>query len=72
MKTIEKKDSKCVGSAATNLSSLYFMDNDIKQAEKYAEAAMKVDRYNSKAHVNKGNCFYAKGKKISTCGLINF
>lgn len=49
-------------SAATNLSFLYFLQKDYKHAEKYANIAIKMDRYNAKAIVNKGNCLYVKGK----------
>ena len=32
--------------AASNISFLYFLENDIKNAEKYAEIAIDYDRYN--------------------------
>jgi intraflagellar transport protein 88 len=31
------------------------------QAEKHADAAVKADRYNAKALVNKGNCLFMAG-----------
>ncbi|KAI8854413.1 hypothetical protein BC829DRAFT_190688 [Chytridium lagenaria] len=61
LKSFEKKDRKLVGTAATNLSFLYFLDGDYKQAEKYAELAINTDRYNAKALTNRGNCFFQKG-----------
>jgi hypothetical protein len=42
----ERKDSqKLIDQAATNLSFLYFLEGDQKNAEKYAEMAVKADRY---------------------------
>jgi intraflagellar transport protein 88 len=32
--------------AASNISFLYFLENDIKNSEKYAEIAIDYDRYN--------------------------
>ncbi|XP_015769439.1 PREDICTED: intraflagellar transport protein 88 homolog [Acropora digitifera] len=46
LKGFEKKDSKVQSTAATNLSFLYFLENDVTQADKYAELAMTADRYN--------------------------
>lgn len=45
--------------AATNLSFLYFLEAEHVNAEKYADIAVKADRYNARALVNKGNCFLA-------------
>ncbi|KAJ3053393.1 Intraflagellar transport protein 88, partial [Rhizophlyctis rosea] len=61
LKTFEKKDQSMVGTAATNLSFMYFLDGDYKQAEKYCDIAIASDRYNAKAQTNKGNCFFVKG-----------
>ncbi|CAG2228978.1 IFT88 [Mytilus edulis] len=61
LKSFEKKDSKVASTAATNLSFLYFLENDMAQADKYAEVAMQADRYNPSALVNKGNVLYTKG-----------
>jgi len=58
LKTFEKTDSKMKSVAATNLSFLYFLESQYSQADKYADIAMKADRYNSHALVNKGNCFF--------------
>ncbi|TPX58753.1 hypothetical protein SpCBS45565_g07909 [Spizellomyces sp. 'palustris'] len=60
LKAFEKADQKMVGTAATNLSFLYFLDGDYKQAEKYAELAITTDRYNAKAQTNRGNCYFIK------------
>lgn len=60
LKSFEKKDSKVASTAATNLSFLYFLEQDMAQADKYAEVAMTADRYNPSALVNKGNVLYAK------------
>ncbi|KAJ3015302.1 Intraflagellar transport protein 88 [Thoreauomyces humboldtii] len=61
LKMFEKTDQKMMGTAATNLSFLYFLDGDHKQAEKYAEVAITTDRYNAKAQTNRGNCYYVRG-----------
>ena len=61
LKDFEKKDQKLVGTAATNLSFLYFLDNDLKNSEHYANVAIEHDRYNSKAQTNKGNIYFARG-----------
>lgn len=60
-KGFEKKDSGCLDQAATNLSFLYFLEGDLKNSEKYADLAVKKDRYNAKALVNKANYLYVKG-----------
>ena len=46
--------------AATNLSFLYFLEAEHVNAEKYADIAVKADRYNARALVNKGNCRLAQ------------
>ncbi|KAJ8531656.1 hypothetical protein ON010_g14308 [Phytophthora cinnamomi] len=48
--------------AATNLSYLYFVEGDTAQADKYASLAVRHQRYNAKALVNKGNCLYVKNE----------
>lgn len=60
LKAFEKKDQKMVGTASTNLSFLYFLERNYNSAEKYADYAINVDKYNAKALVNKGNCFAVK------------
>merc|ERR1719163_300133 len=62
LKSFEKKDQSLKAMASTNLSFLYFLEADITQADKYANLAVKHDRYNAKALVNKGNCLYVKGE----------
>jgi intraflagellar transport protein 88 len=61
LKSFEKKDQKLVGTAATNLSFLYYLEGELKLAEKYADLAINTDRYNAKAQTNLGNCYFAKG-----------
>jgi len=46
--------------AASNISFLYFLENDIKNSEHYSEIAIEFDRYNAKALVNRGNCFFMR------------
>lgn len=62
LKEFEKRDEGITASAATNLSFLYFLEGEYKLADKYATIATKADRYNAKAYVNKGNCFYVRGR----------
>ncbi len=45
---------------ASNISFLYFLENNYLEAEKYVDIAINNDRYNAKALVNKGNCLYMK------------
>lgn len=58
LKRFERKDASLMARAATNLSFLYFLEGDFLQAERYADVAVKADRYNSRALVNKGNCLF--------------
>lgn len=59
-KSFEKKDKAMMARVATNISFLYFIEKDLKNAEKYADIAIKNDRYNAKALVNKGNCLFIR------------
>lgn len=59
-KSFEKKDKQMMARAATNISFLYFIEKNYRNAEKYADIAIKNDRYNAKALVNKGNCLFIK------------
>ena len=58
LKSFEKKDRRMMTIAACNLSFLYLLEKDYPNADKYCDIALKFDRYNCKALVNKGNCFY--------------
>ncbi|CAF0918215.1 unnamed protein product [Brachionus calyciflorus] len=60
LKDFEKRDVKVASSAATNLSFLYFLENDFQNAHKYADLSLKADKYNPAALTNKGNCFFAE------------
>jgi intraflagellar transport protein 88 len=62
LKSFEKKDQRMMGTAATNLSFLYFLEGDLKNSEHYADVAIEQNRYNSKAQTNKGNIYFAKGQ----------
>jgi len=44
--------------ASTSLSFLYLLETDLKNAEKYSDMALKFDKFNPKAWVNKGNCYF--------------
>uniref|UniRef100_T1KM52 No mechanoreceptor potential B n=1 Tax=Tetranychus urticae TaxID=32264 RepID=T1KM52_TETUR len=56
LKTFEKKEGKAASTAATNLSFLYLLQNELETADRYADIAIDTDRFNSSALVNKGNC----------------
>lgn len=56
LKSFEKKDKKMMTLASTNLGFLYLLEGDLVNAEKYCDVALKYDRFNAKAKVNKGNC----------------
>lgn len=60
LKRFEKRETSLMARAATNLSFLYFLEGDFSQAELYADMAVKADRYNSRALVNKGNCLFVQ------------
>ena len=59
LKAFEKKDPELRAKASTNLSFLYFLEGDLASADKYANLAVRSDRYNARALVNKGNCMFA-------------
>uniref|UniRef100_A0A670HYS2 Intraflagellar transport protein 88 homolog n=1 Tax=Podarcis muralis TaxID=64176 RepID=A0A670HYS2_PODMU len=61
LKMFEKKDSRVKSAAATNLSFLYFLENEFTQASHYADLAVNSDRYNPSALTNKGNTIFANG-----------
>ncbi len=61
LKGFERKDHALRAVAATNLSFIYFLEGDYQQAEEEADVAVRSDRYNAKALVNKGNCLYVAG-----------
>jgi intraflagellar transport protein 88 len=62
LKGFEKRDHALRAQASTNLSFLYFLEGDFQSADKYANLAVRNDRYNAKALVNKGNCLFASGE----------
>jgi len=61
LKAFEKQDQHLKAKAATNLSFLYFLEEEFANASRYANLAVRNDRYNAKALVNKGNCLFVKG-----------
>ncbi|XP_037746800.1 intraflagellar transport protein 88 homolog isoform X3 [Chelonia mydas] len=61
LKMFEKKDSRVKSAAATNLSFLYYLENEFAQATNYADLAVNSDRYNPSALTNKGNTVFANG-----------
>ncbi|CAI9544427.1 unnamed protein product [Staurois parvus] len=61
LKMFEKKDSRVKSAAATNLSFLYFLENENTQADLYADLAVTSDRYNPLALTNKGNAVFITG-----------
>ncbi|XP_051938320.1 intraflagellar transport protein 88 homolog isoform X5 [Hippocampus zosterae] len=60
LKEVSKQDSRVKSAAANNLSSLFILEKDYKQAEHYADLAMSADRYNPGAFVCKGNTEFVK------------
>lgn len=62
LKEFEKRDVKVASSAATNLSFLYYLENDLINAHKYSDLSLKADKYNPAALTNKGNCYFAEGE----------
>lgn len=56
----EKRDQALGTQVANNLSFLYYLQEEFKEADNYAEQAIKADRYNARALVNKGNCLFIK------------
>eukprot|EP01138_Halocafeteria_seosinensis_P014830 gb/GECG01015140.1/.p1 GENE.gb/GECG01015140.1/~~gb/GECG01015140.1/.p1 ORF type:complete len:821 (+),score=127.75 gb/GECG01015140.1/:1-2463(+) len=61
LKAFEKKDKHLKAKAAVNLAFLYFLEGDSEQADKYANLAVRHDRYNARALVNLGNCCVDQG-----------
>jgi len=61
LKAFEKRDQHLKAMAATNLSFIYFLEGDVRSADKYADLAYEHDRYNARALVNKGNCLAVRG-----------
>ena len=62
LKSFEKKDSRAASTAATNLSFLYLLQNQVSQAEKYANEAIESDRFNTGGLVNRGNCCFKQNE----------
>eukprot|EP00200_Dunaliella_tertiolecta_P002646 CAMPEP_0202352668 /NCGR_PEP_ID=MMETSP1126-20121109/8762_1 /ASSEMBLY_ACC=CAM_ASM_000457 /TAXON_ID=3047 /ORGANISM="Dunaliella tertiolecta, Strain CCMP1320" /LENGTH=799 /DNA_ID=CAMNT_0048944913 /DNA_START=62 /DNA_END=2461 /DNA_ORIENTATION=+ len=60
-KEFEKKESRVRARAATNLAFLHMLEAHTDVADKYAELALKSDRYNARAFVNKGCVLAEKG-----------
>ena len=47
LKEFAKKGSDIAGSASTNLAAIFFLQNDLSQAQKYATIAVELDPYNA-------------------------
>ncbi|XP_054643173.1 intraflagellar transport protein 88 homolog [Dunckerocampus dactyliophorus] len=60
LKDVAKQDSRVKSAASNNLSSLFILEKDYEQAERYADLAMNADRYNPGAFVCKGNTEFVK------------
>uniref|UniRef100_H2YAL2 Uncharacterized protein n=1 Tax=Ciona savignyi TaxID=51511 RepID=H2YAL2_CIOSA len=61
LKTFEKKDTHVKSQAATNLSFIYFLQGNSENAKRYADAAVKADRFNATSLTNKANCLFSEG-----------
>lgn len=55
LKTFEKKDTQVKAQAATNLSFIYLLQGNFKDAKRYSEASVKADKFNSASLTNKGS-----------------
>ena len=68
-------DATTLSRAYTNLCFIYFLEGDIvgdgKNADHYGTMAIKQDRYNAKALVNKGNCEMHKAKQREERGHLD-
>ncbi|XP_063715762.1 intraflagellar transport protein 88 homolog [Symsagittifera roscoffensis] len=62
LKEFAKKGSDIAGSASTNLAAIFFLQNDLQQAQKYATIAVELDPYNAQAFNNKGCVLYKEGQ----------
>lgn len=62
LRQIKMKDPQLMELAATNLSFLYYIEQDFENADKYSSIALKYNKYNSNALVNKGNCLFLNGQ----------
>jgi intraflagellar transport protein 88 len=51
LKDFERRDVKVASSAATNLSFLYFLENDLKNSNKYADLSLAADKYNPAGNI---------------------
>jgi len=59
LKAFEKRDDTPVRSQAmSNLSFIYFQQGNLQLADKFADLALKSDRYSPAALVNKGNVLF--------------
>lgn len=67
----EKKEPRVKARAATNLAFLYFLEGETDQADKYSEMALKSDRYNARAYVNKGCVLVERGDLEGARSLFN-
>merc|ERR1712086_550361 len=62
-KELEKKEKHNLASSANNnLSFMYFLQGDYNNALKYADEALKAERWNANAIVNKANCLFQRKK----------
>jgi len=61
LKAYESKDAEATDMAAINLGFIYFLEGDYATADNYADLALRSNRYNPNALVNKGNSFFVQG-----------
>ena len=62
LRSFEKKDTRLKARASVNLSFIYYLEGDFAQAGKYAQLAVKTDRYNARALVNLGVLLVHQGE----------
>ncbi|CBZ49762.1 putative intraflagellar transport particle protein [Neospora caninum Liverpool] len=67
---VERQHAVLTPRAATNLSFIYLLEDDLSQATKYTDIALAGDRYNAFALVNKGCCLLLGGKRQEARNLF--
>ncbi|PHJ22347.1 tetratricopeptide repeat-containing protein [Cystoisospora suis] len=72
-RSIERTDNSSLvllPQAATNLSFIHLLLNDVDEALRYADVALASDRYSASALVNKGCCLLLSGKQKDAKGFF--
>ena len=70
LKGFEKKDKVMMGRVATNISFLYFLETDFKNAEKFAEEAITYDNRTLAIDPNNSSALYNKSLALAGLGRL--